>query len=236
MFRFLLLFTAAFVSAAPLRVLVVSDNDQATRGTVAYLTKGGAQVAQASVASADALAKADVVVLYQSKFVAYSADAQQALGAFAKRGGGVVAVHGAVAAGNAEFGKSVFGGAWTGESQKFTNNMLLCIRTDAHPLTISASTFDIQDDTVYDLALNENIFVLGSAFTPKVTNDRRKSTQAADRASVYDIQPPALGLRSHRPPCGRLLGRGQRWHLGPRQLPYLYCPRGSLDGEASVDR
>lgn len=135
MFRFLLLFTAAFVSAAPLRVLVVSDNDQATRGTVAYLTKGGAQVAQASVASAEALAKADVVVLYQSKFAAYSADAQQALGAFAKRGGGVVAVHGAVAAGNAEFGKSLFGGAWTGESQKFANNMLLCIRTDAHPLT-----------------------------------------------------------------------------------------------------
>jgi putative membrane-bound dehydrogenase-like protein len=189
MFRFLLLFTAAFVSAAPLRVLVVSDNDQATRGTVAYLTKGGAQVAQASVASAEALAKADVVVLYQSKFAAYSADAQQALGAFAKRGGGVVAVHGAVAAGNAEFGKSVFGGAWTGESQKFANNMLLCIRTDAHPLTISASTFDIQDDTVYDLALHENIFVLGSAFTPKVTNDRRKSTQSNDRASIYDIQP-----------------------------------------------
>ena len=189
MFRFLLLFTAAFVSAAPLRVLVVSDNDQATRGTVAYLTKGGAQVAQASVASAEALAKADVVVLYQSKFAAYSADAQQALGAFAKRGGGVVAVHGAVAAGNAEFGKTLFGGAWTGESQKFANNMLLCIRTDAHPLTISASTFDIQDDTVYDLALHENIFVLGSAFTPKVTNDRRKSTEAKDRASIYDIQP-----------------------------------------------
>ena len=189
MFRFLLLFTAAFVSAAPLRVLVVSDNDQATRGTVAYLTKGGAQVAQSPVASADALAKADVVVLYQSKFAAYSADAQQALGAFAKRGGGVVAVHGAVAAGNAEFGKSLFGGAWTGESQKFANNMLLCIRTDAHPLTISASTFDIQDDTVYDLALHENIFVLGSAFTPKVTNDRRKSTEAKDRASIYDIQP-----------------------------------------------
>jgi len=92
------------------------------------------------------LAKADVVVLYQSKFVAYSADAQQALGAFAKRGGGVVAVHGAVAAGNAEFGKAVFGGAWTGESQKFANNMLLTIRTDAHPLTISASTLRIQEN------------------------------------------------------------------------------------------
>lgn len=189
MFRFLLLFTAAFISAAPLRVLVISDNEQATSGTVAYLAKGGAEVASAKVASAEALAKADVVVLYQSKFITYPAAAQQALGAFAKRGGGVVAVHGAIAAGNAEFGKSVFGGAWISESQKFANNMLLTIRTDAHPLTISASTFDIQDDTVYDLALNEKIFVLGSAFTPKVTRDARKSTQAADRASVYDIQP-----------------------------------------------
>ena len=189
MFRFLLLFTAALVSAAPLRVLVVSDNEAATRGTVAYLTKGGAQVAQAPVASPEALAKADVVVLYQSKFVAYPAAAQRALGAFAKRGGGVVAVHGAVAAGDAEFGKAVFGGAWTGESQKFANNMLLTLRTDAHPITLAASTFDIQDDTVYDLALNDKIFVLGSAFTPKVTNDRRKSSQAADRASIYDIQP-----------------------------------------------
>jgi len=189
MLRYLLLFTAALVSAAPLRVLVVSDNDAATRGTVAYLTKGGAQVSTANVASTEALAKADVVVLYQSKFAAYPASAQQALGAFAKRGGGVVAVHGAIAAGDVEFGKKVFGGAWTSESQKFGNNMLLCIRTDAHPVTMSASTFDLQDDTVYDLALNENIFVLGSAFTPKVTNDRRKSTEAKDRASIYDIQP-----------------------------------------------
>jgi putative membrane-bound dehydrogenase-like protein len=189
MLRYLLLFTAALVSAAPLRVLVVSDNDAATRGTVAYLTKGGAQVSTATVASTEALAKADVVVLYQSKFAAYPASAQQALGAFAKRGGGVVAVHGAIAAGDVEFGKKVFGGAWTSESQKFGNNMLLCIRTDAHPVTMSASTFDLQDDTVYDLALNENIFVLGSAFTPKVTNDRRKSTEAKDRASIYDIQP-----------------------------------------------
>ncbi len=189
MFRFLLLFTAALVSAAPLRVLVVSDNEAATRGTVAYLTKGGAQVATAAAASTEGLAQADVVVLYQSKFAAYPAAAQQALGAFAKRGGGVVAVYGAVAAGDAEFGKQVFGGAWTGESQKFANNMLLTIRTDAHPITLAASTFDIQEDTVYDLALNDKIFVLGSAFTPKVTNERRKGTQSADRASIYDIQP-----------------------------------------------
>jgi putative membrane-bound dehydrogenase-like protein len=187
--RLALVLAVATLSAAPLRILVVSDDPKATAGTVAYLTQGGAQVAQASVASDEALAKVDVVVLHQSKFVAYPAAAQKALGAFAKRGGGVVAVHGAVAAGDAEFGKKVFGGAWTGESQKFANNMLLTIRTDAHPLTISASTFDIQDDTVYDLALNEKIFVLGSAFTPKVTNERRKSTQSADRASIYDIQP-----------------------------------------------
>ena len=40
--------------------------------------------------------------------------------------------------------------------------------------------------------------MLGSAFTPKVTNDRRKSTEAKDRASVYDIQPQAWVFENSR--------------------------------------
>ncbi len=189
-FGILMLAACCLAQAAPLRVLVVSDDPAAATALAGPLASAGAKVTQASAVDASALTSVDSVLLYGAKFNALAPEGQKALAAFAQHGGGIVAIRGGIASGDAAWGKSVLGGAWTSESQKFRNKMLLTIRTDAHPITLDASTFDIVEETIYDLSLNDNIFVLSSAFTPKVTNTRNKNAKSQEgRASVYDIQP-----------------------------------------------
>ena len=186
----LLALVSVCMSAAPLRVLVVSDDPAAAALLVAPLQQSGATVTAAPLVSSASLKDVDAVLLHAAKFIPVSKEGQKALVDFAQHGGGIVAVRGAIAAGNADWGKSVLGGAWTSDSQKFRNKMLLAVRTDAHPITMSASTFDIDEETPYDLALNEKILVLASAFTPKIVNTRNKNVREKEgRASVYDIEP-----------------------------------------------
>ncbi len=183
--------------AAALRVLITSDSEPVRTLYAAALKSGGAAVSTAPTADANALATVDVVLLHRGGFTPLSPDAQGALAAFSERGGGIVAVHGAVAAGDAAWGKANLGGAWNPESsRRFTSRMMLNVRTDSHPIVRESSSFDVEDETLYDLALAEDVFVLGSAFTPKVTNARNtkraeqeKQSIKDARASVYDIQP-----------------------------------------------
>ncbi len=192
---------APFLHAAPLRVLVAGDAEQFRADYSAALQKAGAVVTAVALPDAAALEKADAVLLQSGKFAALPAAAQAALTAFAQRGGGIVAVGGAVAAGDVAWGQAVLGGAWDAEtSQKFSSRMMLYVRTDAHPVVRAASSFDLDDDTLYDLALADRAFVLGSAFTPKVTKkgkapakggkvDKAKDASGQERATIYDIQP-----------------------------------------------
>ena len=183
--------------AATLRVLIISDSEPVRTVYAAALKSGGASDFTAPAADANALANVDVVLLHRGGFTQLSTDAQGALAAFSERGGGIVAVHGAVAAGDAAWGKAILGGAWNSESsRRFTSRMMLNVRTDSHPIVRESSSFDVEDETLYDLALAEEVFVLGSAFTPKVTNARNtkraeqeKQNITNARASVYDIQP-----------------------------------------------
>jgi putative membrane-bound dehydrogenase-like protein len=192
--RLALVLAVASLSAAPLRVLVVSDQDAIGADLAASLGQGGAQVKRATTPLAADLAAVDVALLYQSKFAAYDAAAQQALADFAKSGHGLVVVHGAIAGGATDWSRDNLGGGWTPESQKFRATTMLNIRSDAHPLVKGMSTFDVDDDTVFDLALNEKNYVLSASFTSKVTNARRKAE--AGRASVYDIQPQSWVLEA----------------------------------------
>ncbi len=186
----LLLVTLSSVQAAPLRVTVAGDSDAFKADYSAALKQSGAEVTTTELPDAASLLRADVLVLQRSKFDPLPAAAQQAITQFAQRGGGIVAVNAAVAGGDVAWGKATFGGAWdAAASAKFLNRMMFSVRSDAHPIVNGASQFDVDDDTLYDLALDENAFVLASAFTPKVTRAGRQAN--ANRASIYDIQPQA---------------------------------------------
>ena len=185
-------FLAAVLSSAPVRVLVVSDDPAVSGPLVKSLEATSAATATAATPSElPAKQGHDVIVLHSSAFKPLSKAAQDAVSAHAAAGKGVVSVCGGIAGGDAEWGRKVLGGGWTAESRKFRNLMMLNIRTGAHPVLKDASTFDLLDDTVFDLSLTDKIDVLAASFTSKVSNNRKNIVADETRASIYDIQPQA---------------------------------------------
>ncbi|HLY75608.1 MAG TPA: PVC-type heme-binding CxxCH protein, partial [Planctomycetota bacterium] len=187
--------------APPIRVLVNSDSADYASNLVALLNKRGAR-AEAGPIDDASLGRADVAVLFGSRFEATLDRKREVLEAFAARGGGLVILHGAIAAGAPEWWKPLAGGAWTSSSRRFTSKMMLYVASGQHPLVRDAWAFDVDDETVYDLDLAEKLQVLGSAFTPKITGRRDQPDRPgqADRANIFDLQPQmwAFEGKSHR--------------------------------------
>ena len=188
------LITGHSLTAAPLRVLVASDNQAFAESYSAAMEKAGAQVITATDPDESKLSHTDVLLLHRSKFESLTGSAQEAITAFTKRGGGIVAVKAAIAAGDKEWGLANIGGAWDPkDSRTFNSLMMLYVVSNSHPIVNDASPFDIQDDTLYDLTLSDDAFVLASAFTPKGRDAKRgggpKVPGRDVRASIYDIQP-----------------------------------------------
>ena len=190
---------AAFIAsgsalvAAPLRVLISSDDNAFTEPYAAALKKAGALVAAGTPDEAK-LAQADVVLLHRKGFDSLPVASQQALSAFTERGGGIVAVNAAIAAGTTDWGKATLGGAWDEkDSRTFNSEMMLYVVGDSQPIVKDASPFDIVDDTFYDLVFSDDIQVLASAYTPKGRDAKRgdgpKVPGRDVRASIYDLQP-----------------------------------------------
>ena len=196
-----LVFATAALSAAPIKVTIISDDRTAVRSLADELHAAGVVVKEAD-RPRDILSathdKDDVIVLYRKEYTPYEVIDRAALADLSNRGIGIVALRGAIAGPSASWGKEMFGAGWTPESRRFRALMMLNVRTDAHPLAKDASTFDVTDDTVFELDLHEKIQVLASSFTSKVSANRKNVSEIADKASVYDIQPQAWVFENAR--------------------------------------
>jgi len=194
-------FLSAVLGAAPLKVTVVADDPAAVKSLVAELKEAGALVNEAD-RPRDLLdtkhEKDEVIVLYRKDYTPYEVHDRAALADLSNRGVGFVALRGAIAGPSASWARDTFGAGWTPESRRFRALMMLNIRTDAHPLAKDASTFDVTDQTVFNLELNEKIHVLASSFTSKVSANRKNITEVSDKASIYDIQPQAWVFENAR--------------------------------------
>ena len=199
--RLALVFVGAVLVAAPVKVTVVSDDHAAVKNLVTELKSAGAEVTEAD-RPRDLLAtkhdKDEVIVLYRKDYTAYEVIDRAALADLSNRGIAFVALRGAIAGPSASWARDTFGAGWTPESRRFRALMMLNVRTDAHPLAKDASTFDVTDDTVFNLELNEKIHVLASSFTSKVSANRKNITEVSDKASIYDIQPQAWVFENSR--------------------------------------
>ncbi|RYD34155.1 MAG: hypothetical protein EOP87_09730, partial [Verrucomicrobiaceae bacterium] len=179
----LLVAAAPWLSAAPLRVLITGNNSALAGPYSAALKAGGAQVTTGDASDAK-LAAADVVILSSDKFDPLPAGSQEALTKFARRGGGIVALNGAIASGPKQWGLD--------DSRKFKSEMMLYVVSNSHPIVKDSSPFDIMDDTYYDLDISDKAFVLASAFTLYGKDSKRgEGPRIPDRdarSSIYDIQ------------------------------------------------
>jgi len=199
--RLALVFVGAVLVAAPVKVTVVTDDHAAVKNLVTELQSAGATVTEAD-RPRDLLAtkhdKDEVIVLYRKDYTAYEVIDRAALADLSNRGIAFVALRGAIAGPSASWARDTFGAGWTPESRRFRALMMLNVRTDAHPLAKDASTFDVTDDTVFNLELNDKIHVLASSFTSKVSANRKNIAEVSDKASIYDIQPQAWVFENSR--------------------------------------
>jgi len=183
----------------PLKVGVQSDAPGVAAELVTLLKSRGVAARETSE-DANGLRDLDVLVLHRAAFTALPAEARAGFEAFAARGGGLVLLGGAVAAGAPDWWTPLAGGAWSANSRSFGSRMTLYVASGQHPIVHDASPFDLSDITAYDLDLADSIQVMGSAFTPKITNAGSRHREQAERANIYDLQPQlwAYEGKSHR--------------------------------------
>ena len=132
------------------------------------------------------LENTDVLVMYCAEGGTVTPENRTNLEAFVKRGGGIVVLHDAICGTDAQWFKTIVGGAWEhGRSKWFEGDIALYYVDRDHPITKDASNFDFEDELYYDLHMMPEAHVLAATYKP----DERNNKGGKMFPSVYDIVP-----------------------------------------------
>jgi len=151
------------------------------------LTARGAKVEGAvGFPTAEQLENTDVLVLYSAEGGAIKPEQRAYLDKFLKRGGGLVAIHDSVCGNDAQWFKTVIGGAWEhGHSKWFEGDVSIYYTDRTHPITQDVSNFDFDDEIYWDLHMMPEARILAATYAP----DRRNTKGGRIYPSVYGIVP-----------------------------------------------
>ena len=184
-------------NAAPLRVFIRAgvkthgpnqhDHPRFLKDWTTLLNQRGAQAQGAmDFPTAEQLAVTDVLVLFAQDGGNISPAQRAYLEPYLKRGGGLVVLHDAVCGRDAEWFKTVIGGAWEyGKAGYYEGDFAFYYQDPNHPITRGASNFDFDDEMYYDLNMMPEAHVLAAAYRP----DARYKREGRNQPSVYDIVP-----------------------------------------------
>ena len=115
--------------------------------------------------SSAALAKTDVLVFYAAEGGTLNPQQRQDLDRYLARGGGIVALHDAVCGNDAQWFKTIIGGAWEhGHSKWKMGKLGLYMDSMEHPITKGIPHFDLEDEIYFDLHLDPKTHVLANSF------------------------------------------------------------------------
>jgi putative membrane-bound dehydrogenase-like protein len=156
------------------------------------LTERGAKVDGAmDFPTAAQLEKTDVLVMFAADAGKISTDQRAYLDTFLKRGGGMVCIHDAVCGNDAQWFKTIIGGAWEhGHSKWYEGELSFYYMDTEHPITKGVSNFEVDDELYYDLHMMPEARILAATYTPKGrAGNTAPSSTAGRKPSVYDIQP-----------------------------------------------
>lgn len=197
---FLALLPALAAAAEPLRIFIRSgpkshgpgchDHPAFLRDWTPLLRGLGATVEGGeSPPTEEQLARTDVVVIHR-QCGADMDDAERArLGAFARRGGGLVVIHAGIAANHPrglDEVKDLVGGVWRPKVTRWREGpMGLEIAAHGHALGRGVADFGMDDEIYYDLDLRPDIQVVATAPTP-----RRKGEGFESQPQVWAYERP----------------------------------------------
>jgi len=192
--------TSTLRAAEPLRVFIRGgvkthgpgqhDHPRFLGEWTKLLTERGAKVEGAmDFPTAEQLEKADVLVMFAAEAGTIKPDQREHLDKFLKRGGGMVCIHDAVCGKDAQWFKTIIGGAWEhGHSKWYEGEMDFYYMDTEHPITKGVSNFELDDELYYDLHMMPEARILAASYTPKRPNSTARGGSSS-KPSVYDIQP-----------------------------------------------
>ncbi|MHA3772231.1 PVC-type heme-binding CxxCH protein [Verrucomicrobiota bacterium sgz303538] len=136
--------------------------------------------------TAEQLDQTDVLVMYCQDGGVMSPEQKANLDKFVKRGGGIVVIHDAVCGSDADWFKTVVGGAWQhGRAKWFEGDISLYYVNQNNPITQEASNFDLDDELYYDLDLVPEAKVIAATWTP----DQRAQKNGRAFPHIYNVAP-----------------------------------------------
>jgi len=137
------------------------------------------------------LQQTDVLVMFAAEAGTIAPEQRQSLDRFLARGGGMVCLHDAVCGKDAQWFKTVIGGAWEhGHSKWYEGNLSFYYMDTGHPITQGVSNFELDDELYYELHMMPEARVLAATYTPNRPNNGRNNNRGgSNKPSVYDIQP-----------------------------------------------
>lgn len=199
------LFLAAFVSTslaadAPLRVFLrggpkthgpagngLHDHERWLKDWQKLLASRGAKVDGAMKFPTGAqLENTDVLVMFAAEAGSIAGADRENFEKFLKRGGGIVAIHDAVCGTNAQWFKTIIGGAWEHRHSKwYEGDISFYYVNNEHPITEGASNFDVDDEVYWDLHMMPEARILGASWQP----DQRNTRGGRTHPHIYGVIP-----------------------------------------------
>ncbi|HYG76122.1 MAG TPA: PVC-type heme-binding CxxCH protein [Planctomycetota bacterium] len=175
-FALLLASVSAVAGDAPLRVFIRAgvkthgpgqhDHPRFLLEWKKLLNDRGAQCEGAmDFPTAEQLEKTDVLIMYCANGGNLSAEEKANLEKFNKRGGGMVVIHDAVCGNEADYFKTVIGGAWQhGKAKWYEGEVGIYFQDRSHPITKGVFNFDVEDEIYYSLNFVPEAKVLATSF------------------------------------------------------------------------
>lgn len=142
------------------------DHPQFLKDWTELLNARGAQAkGKIGFPSGAELDETDVLVFYSEEGGTIKPEDRANLDKFLKRGGGIVAIHDSVCGTDAQWFKTIIGGAWEhGKAKWLEGEVGMYFIDTEHPITKGISNFDFKDEIYYDLHMMPEARVLASSF------------------------------------------------------------------------
>src|SRR5688572_22194957 len=132
------------------------------------------------------LENTDVLVMFAAEAGSIAGADRENLEKFLKRGGGIVAIHDAVCGTNAQWFKTIIGGAWEHRHSKwYEGDISFYYVNNEHPITEGASNFDVDDEVYWDLHMMPEARILGASWQP----DQRNTRGGRTHPHIYGVIP-----------------------------------------------
>jgi putative membrane-bound dehydrogenase-like protein len=167
---------AAAQDSKPLRIFIRAgtkthgpgqhDHPQFLKDWTELLNQRGAHTkGKIGFPTAAELDETDVLVIYSEEGGTIKPEDRANLDKFLTRGGGIVAIHDSVCGTDAQWFKTIIGGAWEhGKAKWLEGDVGMYFVDTDHPITRGVSNFDFKDEIYYDLHMMPEARVLATSF------------------------------------------------------------------------